>query len=228
MTNVLQRYLPLVFPLYTADSFDEALELAVAHRPLLLLLDIEVNGASAFDLLPQLPAYHYAVIFTTAHEGYASQAFRVHAADYLLKPIIAAELREAVHNAVARIEAAAASYAGYKFQTLPPAITMPTVEGFSLLRPADILYGKAAGNYTELVMRSKTKITSSATLGHFESQLQSYGFFRIHRSFLINVVEVVSYRKGEGGFVEMSDGAVLEISRYRKADFLALFKTQEP
>ncbi len=227
MAELLKRHLPQVQPVFTAKNIEEALQLATTKQPSIYFLDIEVDGRSGFELLSLLPAYTYAVIFTTAHQNYAPQAFRVHAADYLLKPIVVAELKDAVYNAIALLEQGQPGLSQGS-NANPAAIAIPTMDGFKILRPADIIYCKASGNYTDIVLRNKGSIISSSTLGHFETQLTPYGFFRIHRSCLINLAEVVAYRKGEGGFIEMSDGMVAELSRQRKADFIALFKHATP
>jgi two-component system LytT family response regulator len=107
---------------------------------------------------------------------------------------------------------------------LPKKLTIPTAEGYFFLETKSILYCHADSNYTEFYLSGNQKILSSHTLGYYEELLAGQPFFRVHRSYLINLTHVASYRKSEGGSVVMSDGREIEISRGNKDALLKLLK----
>ncbi len=103
-------------------------------------------------------------------------------------------------------------------------IAIPTVEGFELIPADQILYCEADDNYTHLFLKNKKKIIASRTLKEMEEQLQEFSYFvRIHHSYLVNMNEVTKYVRGEGGYVIMSDGSTVNVSRKRKESLLKWF-----
>jgi two-component system LytT family response regulator len=102
-------------------------------------------------------------------------------------------------------------------------ITLPQQDGFQVLNVADILYCKADDNYTELYLE-KQKILVSKTLKYFEDALSEHTFARIHKSYLVNVNEIIKYKKGKGGSVVISNGKELMVSASKKKDLLSFFE----
>ena len=103
-------------------------------------------------------------------------------------------------------------------------ITIPVQDGFEVLVAQEILYCKADDNYTQIFMASGEKKLVSKTLKYFEEALSDFGFARVHKSYLINVNEVVGYRKGKGGSVILSSGKEVMVSASQKSNLLAHFK----
>ncbi len=102
-------------------------------------------------------------------------------------------------------------------------ITLPQQDGFQVLDVGDIYFCKADDNYTEIFLEKK-KIVVSKTLKYFEEALKPYTFARIHKSYLVNVVEVVKYKKGKGGSVVLSNGKELSVSASKKSNLLSYFQ----
>ena len=148
-----------------------------------------------------------------------------HAAYYLTKPINIDELINAV-NYVEGIREKEASLEGEVLTTKSKGVegklTLPQQDGFQILNVSEILYCKADDNYTEIYLLNK-KILVSKTLKYFEDALADFPFARVHKSFLVNVNEVVKYRKGKGGSVVMSNGKEVMVSASKKKDFLSYF-----
>lgn len=101
---------------------------------------------------------------------------------------------------------------------------MPTPEGLMFLNAQDIVYCQGQSNYTEIHMINGQVITSSHTLKMYEDMLNNQFFFRVHKSYLINLQHITLYRRGEGGVAVMSNGHEVEIARRNKTSFLNLFK----
>jgi len=190
-----------------------------------VFLDVEMPFGNAFDLLDKLPNRTFETIFVTAYNQYAMDALNNHAAYYLMKPINIDELIKAV-DYVSQIKSKEDELEDKvlqpKLKGVEGKITLPQQDGFQVLDVSDILYCKADDNYTEIYLENK-KILVSKTLKYFEHALSAFPFARIHKSYLVNVNEVVKYRKGKGGSVIVSNGKELLVSASKKKELLSYF-----
>ena len=225
LRNYLVKYCPQVEVVGEAASIKEAKELLSKGEPDLVFLDVEMPFGNAFDLLDQLPERTFETVFVTAYNQYAMDALNSHAAYYLMKPINIDELIKAVEF-VAEIklkeDALEDKVLQPKFKSVEGKITLPQQDGFQVLNVADILYCKADDNYTEIYLENK-KILVSKTLKYFEEALSQFSFARIHKSYLVNVNEVIKYRKGKGGSVVVTNGKELLVSASKKKELLSYF-----
>jgi len=225
LRNYLSKYCPNVRVQGEAASIQEAIELIKKNALDLVFLDVEMPYGNAFDLLDQLPNRTFETVFVTAYNQYAMDAVNNHAAYYLMKPINIDELIKAV-DYVSEIKTKEEALEGKvlqpKLHRVEGKITLPQQDGFQVLNVADILYCKADDNYTEIYLEHK-KILVSKTLKYFEEALSQFSFARIHKSYLVNVNEVVKYKKGKGGSVVVSNGKELLVSASKKKDLLAYF-----
>jgi two-component system LytT family response regulator len=196
-------------------------------QPDLVFLDIQIGDETGFDLLNGLQAIHFDVIFVTAFEKYAIQAFKFSAIDYLMKPVDPEDLRQAL----ARLEQKRSKEeTARKFETLffnlknipglSKRITVPTVKGLVFLPVSDIVRCESHINYTTLFLKDGRRLTVAKTLKEFEELLTEYNFYRVHNSHLINLACIKSYNKGKGGSVCMTDNSEIEVSTRRKEDLL--------
>ena len=204
-------------------SGKNALEAIEKMNPELVFLDIEMPNMNGFEMLQQLPAVNFEIIFTTSYDQYAIKAFRISALDYLLKPIDPEELVAAVH----KVEEQKSRPLTEQFremikqiQNLNRGITkigIPTVEGFVLIPADQIVYCEANNNYSHLYLKDRTKIVACRSLKEMEEQLQDFkSFLRVHHSYLVNLNEVNRYIRGDGGYLILADGTNVNVSRGRK------------
>lgn len=225
LRNYIAKYCTSINLLGEASSIKEAKILIEANKLDLVFLDVEMPFGNAFDLLDQLPDRTFETVFVTAYDHYAKDALNNHAAYYLTKPINIDELINAVAY-VENVREKEASLEGEVLSTksngVEGKLTLPQQDGFQVLNIAEILYCKADDNYTEIYLLNK-KILVSKTLKYFEDALNEYPFARVHKSFLVNVNEVVKYRKGKGGSVVMSNGKEVMVSASKKKEFLSYF-----
>lgn len=222
------------------NNFDDALELKGSFqfveegvaaikklKPQLVFLDVEIKDKTGFDLLKQIAEINFEVIFTTAYDKYAVQAFKFSALDYLLKPVDVDDLRNAIKKLNERISQ---KELAQKFDTLfynlknvegnSKRICVPHTNGLVFLQVNDILRCESEINYTKIFLKNKQKLIVAKTLKEFEEMLTGYNFFRIHNSHLINLNCIKTYNKGKGGSVTMEDGSEIEVSTRRKDEFL--------
>jgi two-component system LytT family response regulator len=207
-----------------AANVTEGLKAIREGQPDVIFLDVEMPFGNAFDLLEQLPERDFETIFVTAYQNYAMDALNSHAAYYLMKPIEIDALLAAVEyvREVKLKEATMGDRVLKTLQRVEGKITLPQQDGFQVLNIADILYCKADDNYTEIHLENK-KILVSKTLKYFEEALCDSGFARVHKSYLVNVTEVVRYRKGKGGSVVLSTGKEIAVAPSRKKGLLSFF-----
>jgi two-component system LytT family response regulator len=169
-----------------------------------------------------LKTIDFELIFTTSYDQYAIRAIRFSALDYLLKPIDREELQKAVQKVVQRQHPPLPQQLEILLEKLqqPPVriqkIAMPTMEGLQMIAVESIIHCESDSNYTILFLKNKQKITASRTLKEIEEMLEDHSFIRVHHSYLVNLNEVEKYVKGEGGYLLMSNGTSIDVSRSRK------------
>lgn len=171
----------------------------------LLFLDISMPIADGFDLLAYFPNKDFQVVFITAHEEFAIKAIKVGALDYILKPIILEELKIAVKKVSETI-------AGLKKSVSIESITVSYEGGKSIIELNQIYYFKGFDNLTTIYLLNDKKITVSKTLKHFEEYFD-LGFFRIHKSYIVNLKYIGKIISKEKYLLELIDGTQLPISR---------------
>lgn len=227
LKNYLKKYCPNVSVLGEASNVDEALELINKYNLDLVFLDVEMPYGNAFDLLDKVENINFETVFVTAYNHYAMEALNAHASYYLMKPISIDELIKAV-DYVSEIKT---KENALQNQVLIPKnngvngkITIPQQDGFEVLNTTDILYCKADDNYTEIYLNTNKKKVVSKTLKYFEDALNGANFARVHKSYLVNVNEVVKYVKGKGGSVVLSNGKEVMVSASKKSELLSYFK----
>ncbi len=215
----------------TCRSAKQGLEAIEKQKPDLVFLDIEMPAMNGFEMLEQFSEIPFAIIFTTSYDQYAIKAIRFSALDYLLKPVDPNELRSAVRKVQEQRHFPMAE----QFQMLLKQIhskehifdklAVPTAEGFELIPAQQVMHCEAHDNYTHIFVKNKNKIVACRTLKEIEEQLQDFNFFlRIHNSHIVNLNEVVKYVRGDGGYLVLSDGTSINVSRTRKDMLLNIFK----
>lgn len=213
-----------------AQGVAEALEKIKANKPDILLLDIELSDGDGFQVLEQAGDIDFDVIFTTAYDQYAIKAFKFAATDYILKPVDFEELQEAIKRIVDKRSNPEQAPSNEQIQALInnirnirqpfKRIVLPTSNGFTVVDPKDIIRCESDRNYTFIFLTDGRKILVSRTIKEYEEMLKDYNFFRIHQSHLINLAFLKNYTRGRGGYVELTNGATLDVSARRKTDFL--------
>jgi len=226
LRNYISKYCPNVQLLGEASNIEEGQKLIEDNELDLVFLDVEMPYGSGFDLLEKIENQTFETIFVTAYDHYAIEALNNQATYYLLKPISIDELIKGV-SLVTEIKEKESELENVvltpKTTSSLSKITIPQQDGFEVIAISDILFCKADDNYTEIYFK-KTKKLVSKTLKHFEDLLKESSFARVHKSYLVNVNEVVKYKKGKGGSVILSNGKEVLVSSSKKANLLSYFK----
>jgi two-component system LytT family response regulator len=205
----------------TCSDWEEALSMLRSRSFDLLFLDISLSGKNIMDLLKLLPATDSEIIFITAHEQYALEAFQFATSGYLLKPVSDAQLAQAVNKVISRIQTKRAA-----MQTAaPPAslndkIGIPNKCGIDYVNLSDILYFESVNKCTKIVT-AKTEYISLSPLIKFKALTDSHSFLQVHRSFIINLNNILRYESS--GVIIMSNKRDIPIARSFRNDFLKRF-----
>lgn len=229
LQNLVEEYCPGLTVAGTAGNVEEAVALINSSSPDIVFMDIEMQTGTGFDVLEQVKAHDFHVIFTTAYDHYAIKAIKFSAVDYLLKPINVDELQQAVAKATEELDRQAENHtielliknfrrqAGEDFS-----IGLSTAEGVEFVQLTTIIRLEANGPYTTFYMKDNQKIMVSKNLKEYEMLLTEHGFFRVHNSHMINLKEVKKMIKTDGGYAVMNDSSMIAISPKKKEEFLQL------
>ncbi|MCB0492084.1 MAG: response regulator transcription factor [Cyclobacteriaceae bacterium] len=202
-------------------------------EPDLIFLDIEMEDGTGFDLLKQIDRRDFKVIFITAYDHYAVEAFRFSAIDYLLKPITSVDLYAALDKVR---EATGKEKINYQLSVLmenihqlskeKKKIVLRELDTLHVIQLDEILWCNADGSYSIFYLTGGRKIMVSQHLKEFEDLLSPNGFFRVHRAHLVNLNKVRKFTKSEGGTILLEENISLPVSvrkRERLAEMLAHF-----
>ncbi len=233
LINFLVKYCPDITVVAEAASVTEAVGVIEESLPDLIFLDINMPAENGFQLFDRLRNKDFYTVFVTAYDAYALQAFRHHAADYLLKPIDIHELMATVTRIVRlrddkiKVKELTDLLHAFKRPAEKPKIALPVTEGLIYVRTTDIVRCEASSNYTFIYFEDGRKIIVARTLVLYEEALKDKGFARVHHQHLINLHHVEKYVRGRGGIVVMSDQKEIQVSQRKKEEFLRLLEGQE-
>lgn len=232
LEKLLALHCPEVEVVGHAQSVKEGSELIETLEPELILLDIQLGKEHSFQLLEKLPELSNPhIIFTTAYSEYAVEAFRFSAVDYLLKPIDADQLREAIDKVVMQMKTQESntnlnvlienmqSNQGQKKK-----LVLSTLDALHVIEIGAIIRCKSDMNYTIFYLVGGKELIISKTLKEFEKQLTPYGFLRIHKSWLINKFHITAYDKTDGGYAIMQDESRVPVSDLKREYLLKVIK----
>ncbi|MBX2974293.1 MAG: response regulator transcription factor [Flavobacteriales bacterium] len=209
-----------------------AVEQALALRPQVLFLDIKMPGEDGFALLASIADMDLPVVFVTAYDEYALKAFQQNALDYLEKPVDIDALQRAVKKLLRQTDeigghqpSAIAALMKDPSSPLSSRVAVPGRDGLVLLKHEDIIYLEANDSYTTIHLKDGKRSVSSKHIRVFETNLDPKTFFRVHKSYIINLAHLKGFSRIEGNMAVLDSGALIPVSRRRLPDFLGLINT---
>jgi two-component system, LytTR family, response regulator len=224
LKDKLNQYIPEVEILTTANSGTEGLQKIATYKPGLIFLDVEMADMTGFEMLAQLEEINFQTIFITSYSHYAIKAIRFNALDYLVKPIDLGELKEAIGRYKDSVKSAPQQenlkLALQNLNTEDVSehqLILQTQEGELRLVLKNIIRIEGERNYSYIYLKNDKKKLVTKTLADLEELLDEKGFFRCHRSHIINAGHIAG--KPKSFSVTLSDGIELPISRRKKEDF---------
>lgn len=208
-----------------AKSVVEAAKLLRSKSPDILFLDIMLGDGTGFDLLEIIPNLKSKVIFVTASDAYALEAFKFAAVDYLLKPYDLEALNLAIEKAKnqiipnqERIDILRNSLSSP--DNKPTKISLHTLEKISVVAIHTIIRCEADNNNTMFYLDNGKKIFVTKTLKYFADILVGCGFIRTHQSHLINTQFIKDFMKSDGGYLVLTNGKSIPVSVRKRTEVI--------
>ena len=227
LKGIIEMHIPNIEICAVCDDLPSGVIAIRKHKPDLVFLDIEMpkyNGLEIVNFFDETEL-NFGIIFTTAYNQYAIQAFKTSAIDYLLKPIDPEELKTAIERFARKQSNPFNGIIQVSEQLKKESkIAIPDGNNLVMIAPSEILYLKADNSYTQIVLTSGKKMVTSRFLKNFEESLKEYNqFFRCHKSYIINTEYIVSYSKSDGGTVTLQNQIEIPVSTDKSEELLALF-----
>ncbi|EDP97902.1 LytTR family DNA-binding domain-containing protein [Kordia algicida OT-1] len=231
LLQLITEYCPQIHQILEASDLALGVSMIKKEQPELVFLDIEMPNQSGLDILDYFDEpINFKIIFVTAYNQYAIEAFKIAAIDYLLKPIDTQELKNSVLKAQGAIETSNLTQQFDKLRTSLQQISINKIaleipKGIMFASHEDIIYFEADSMYTNVQLKSGKTKTICKPLKHFVSQLKENAmFFKCHRSYLINLKYVDELIKEEGDFLLMNNQKRIPISKSKKEQFITIVK----
>lgn len=210
-----------------ANSVAEGIQVLKDKTPDLVFLDIELPDGNSFEILTAFPNKNYQTIFITGHNEYAIKAIKHSAIDYLLKPIQESDFILAVHKAIQmhgnkmnnlKLELMLANIGKNEFSS----VAIPSIDGTEFFDKQDVICCEADVSYTKFYLTGDRVVLSTNNIKKIEDLLTEKEFFRVHKSYIVNLKHIRKVLKADGGAVLLSNGIKIPIARRRKEEFMKL------
>ena len=227
LSALLSKHCPEVVVLAEAASVPEAYQQIKATSPEVVFLDIEMPNANGFALLELFDELPFKVVFVTAYDAYALKAIKFSASDYILKPIDHEDLRKAIDDLLTQ-----STHTDINRQSLnsflnqeEKKIALTLSDEIRLIALSQVIRIQADNNYAKFYLNGGEEILVSKHLGFYYDIIKDFGFMRVHQSHLINQKYVDRYVKKDGGYLMLTNGDQVPISRTQKENLLKWFSS---
>lgn len=221
INNMLQAFAPTEQVVVIEGLINTSIEKLNKHKPDLIFLDIELRNGTGFDILKKLE-YKPEVIFTTAYSQYAIDAIKVHAFDYILKPINENELINSLNECRLKLTNRKRTGADNRTAIADSFFNIATNEGKLSVNYNDIYYFESSGAYTYCVVRDK-KILFSKNIGEVEKEVPKEIFYRTHNSFIVNLNKITKIEMKRNGVIQLDNKDTIPLSQRKTKAFKTIF-----
>ncbi len=223
LQKLMEKYTPDIEIVATAQSVEEGIQTINEQKPDLVFLDISMPDGDGFEVIKKTEYKNFGIIFSTAYDQYAIRAFEVAALHYILKPVKAEDLKEAIK----RYKTAKEENVDFKMKIFnealkeqPSKLILPTSSGMHIIDINEIVRCESSNNYTTFFLTDGKRIVVSKSIQIYEHMLSQSHFCRIHNKHIVNLKFIKKYVKGRGGHVELADGSHVDVSDGRKKNFI--------
>lgn len=227
--GILESNFPEVEISGEAKDLPEGVKLINKVRPDVVFLDIEMPGYSGLEILDFFPpeSISFQIVFITAYNEFALNAFELSAVDYLIKPLQVDDMKRSLEK-LSKMTPQNLEVLKHNLDNPQNGRIMINISGGQVfLELAKIIYLKADGSYTHIILSGNERHYVTKKLVEFERLQQIGNFLRIHRSHMVNLNHITKYTRQDGGSVIMSNGDELSVSQEKKQeleDYLAGFR----
>ncbi len=224
LEHFVTKYCPQIKILDRVSTKEKGVQLINELQPQLVFLDIVLDTGTGFDLLEEISFRKTHVIFVTSYEEFALKALKFNAVDYILKPVDIEELIVAVNKAHKSIlnerylderQIHMLSKSICENRLPNEFLTVSSLKKIDFIRSEDVMYLESEGKYTVLYLNNGEQMVSTKSLGYYEEVVDPSLFFRIHKSYLVNLKYVTSINKEAGFYCEIANHKPLPIAKRR-------------
>lgn len=229
IVQLINNFCPFSALLFEANGVASGLKSIEEIAPDIVFLDVELDDGTGMDLLSGLREINFHLVFITAHNKYAIDAFRFSAIDFLLKPINVDELTETFEKISKQLKN---EFLHEQLQIMQDSLDKITYKdkkivlkdsnSFYFIDVKDIIRCESDGQYTEFFIENNKKIIISKSLKEYEEMLEPYGFIRPHHSHIINSNKILRFDKSEGGILVMQNNDEIPVSHRKKTQILQI------
>jgi two-component system, LytTR family, response regulator len=230
---LIDEFCPELKIIGLVESAAEARITIEKEKPDVIFLDIAMPKEDGFSLLKSYVDRTFSVVFTTAYNEYALKAFKENAIDYLEKPISIDDLQKAVMKVIKvhgsneqKSPAELSELVDVAMEDKNDRISIPTRDGYIIIRNTDIIHLEASDNYTMIYLIDGSRHLSSKNIKVYEENLNQEVFFRTHKSHIINVEHhLKEFSRSEGNMAVLTNGINVPIARRKMSNFLSRINT---
>ena len=230
LAAMLEADCPDVNVMSVCNNASDALAAIRQNSPDIVFLDVEMPKMNGFEMLEQLPAIIFHLIFTTSYDQYALKAIRFSAIDYLLKPVNPEQLVSAIDRVSQLINEHFNVQMNALYENLKAAskqdkkIIIKTTEQIHLLDLKNIVSLQSDSCYTTVHTTEGTHIMVAKTLKEYEEMLTGCGFYRVHKSHLINLSHIKRFEKQDGGYIVLTHDQKIPVASRKREEMLELLE----
>lgn len=215
LKSYLTKYFSTIKVIAEIDTIQESIDFLAYHQTDILFLDVQLKDGKAIDILNKIDTDKYKIVFTTAFDEYALDAFKHKSFGYLLKPLDPDDFKEIVERVIKDLT----------YQNKTKKIRIPISTGYRWVDVNDIIRCEAESNYTKLIIKDRSaNCTISKTLKYVENEIiNSSHFFRVHQSHLINI-NYIKNAEIKYFNISLKNGDTVPVSRSHKNELHELLK----
>jgi two-component system LytT family response regulator len=230
LERLLQEQCQEITEIFQATDLRSGVDIINIQKPDIVYLDIEMPEYSGLQILEffEDQSIDFQIIFTTAYNQYAVDAFKLSAIDYLLKPIDAAELKTATQKAIKALKKQSINHQLIDLkkafnQLALNKIALDVPKGIIFIAHEEIIFFEADGMYTRVYLDNNKSELICKPLKHFVQQLNNLPiFYKPHRSYLVNLKNVKELSKKDGHHLVMSNNKTIPISKDKRDEFMSV------
>ncbi|MCB0697301.1 MAG: response regulator transcription factor [Chitinophagaceae bacterium] len=213
--------------IHEAEGVNSGLSAINEIKPDIVFLDVEMDDGTGLELLTRLGTVTFQLVFVTAYNKYAVDAFKFSAIDFLLKPVDPEELIAAVAKAKLNIEQRDTINQVKVLQEAllynsDKKIVLRNSDAIYIVKVSEIIHCRAEGSYTHFNLTEKREILISKGLKEYEDLLAPFHFVRTHHAHLVNLNKIVRMEKADGGTLVLDNGTQVPVSQRKREHILQL------
>ncbi|NER18992.1 LytR/AlgR family response regulator transcription factor [Spongiivirga citrea] len=224
LAHIINTYCDTINLTGIAFNLADAKKLINQNPPRVLFLDVQIGNQTCFSLLEEIAYENIKIVIVSAYDNFAIEAFKYHAVDYILKPVDIDEMIKTTQRIYQNYSKEIYSLQDQK-KSLDSIIVnknnsnfiaIASLNDIQIIKYDSILYLQSDGRYTSVFLIDGSKIVATKNIGEYENDLTPFGFYRIHKKYIINLKHMASIDKRDGGRCKLINECYFPIATRRR------------